>query len=192
LSRVSPRFSEGSVAYAKDGRRYVVEEVAGGLVYCTSDGGAEAEFGESQLMTESEWAARTGGKREMLYVRLRQARAFGPAKGVIDRGGAEQALARAERLFPGLLDFTAFTAASRALSESGDESFIPELSIIKCRAIFDAASPETRATLLSGIIGAPAEKMVSASKLGDNMARAMIEKGLDTARFEAFGARRRQ
>jgi hypothetical protein len=32
---------------------------------------------------------------------------------------------------------------------------------------------------------------VNASKLGDNLARAMIEKGLDAAKFEAFGGRRR-
>ncbi len=188
---MASRFSEGAAAYGKDGRRYRVDEVAGGLVYCRSESGAEAEFGETQLMTEGEWAARTGGKREMLYARLKQARAFAPAKAKLDRDAAEQALARAERLFPGLLDFTAFTAASRALSESGDESFIAELSIAKCRAIFDATPPETRAGLLSGMIGAAPETMVNASKLGDNLARAMIEKGLDAAKFEAFGGCRR-
>ncbi len=188
---MASRFSEGAVAYGADGRRYRVDEVAGGLVYCVSESGAEAEFAETQLRTESEWAARTGGKREMLYARLKQSRIFGPGKTGLDRDAAEQALARAERLFPGLLDFTAFSAASRALSESGDESFISELSIVKCRAIFDSASPETRASLLSGMIGAAPDKMVSASRLGDNLARAMIEKGLDAARFEAFGGRRR-
>ncbi len=187
-----PRFSEGAVAYAKDGRRYTVDEVADGLVYCTGDGGAESEFGETQLFTESEWAARNGGKRDMLYGRLKQARLFGPARGGLDRGGAAQAVAKAERLFPGLLDFTAFTAASRVLTELGDAAFIPELSIVKCRAIFDSAAPDTQATLLAGMIGAAPETMINASGLGDNLARAMIEKGLDGAKFEAFGSRRRQ
>jgi hypothetical protein len=189
---VASRFTEGATAYAKDGRRYIVEEVAGGLVYCKSDGGAEAEFGETQLMTESEWATRNGGKRDMLYVKLKQSRQFAAVKSALDRAGAEQALARAERLFPGLLDFTAFTAASRALADAGDAAFIPELSIVKCRAIFDGAEPQTRAGLLAALIGASPETMVNASKLGDNLARAMIDKGLDADGFEAFGSRRRQ
>jgi hypothetical protein len=133
----------------------------------------------------------------MLYTRLKQARAFAPPKGQPTKGGpdpagSEQALARADRLFPGILDFTAFTAASRALVDSGDASFIPELSIVKCRAIFDAAPPATRAGLLAGMIGAVPDAMVNASKLGDNLARAMIEKGLDRTAFEAFVGRRRR
>ena len=67
-----------------------------------------------------------------------------------------------------------------------------ELSIIKCREVFDGAEPQTRATLLAGLVGAPADKIVAGTKLGDNLTRAMIEKGLDAAAFEAFGSRRRQ
>ena len=40
----------------------------------------------------------------------------------------------------GLLDFAAFSVASRALDEQGDRALIPELSIIKCREVFDAVS----------------------------------------------------
>ena len=189
---MATRFSPGAVAYAKDGRHYVVDEVAGGMVYCTAPGGAETEFPDAQLMTEAEWAARTGGRREMLYTRLKQAKAYGPYKGNLDRAGAQKLLAKAEQLFPGILDFAAFYIASRALAENGDQSFIPELSIIKSREIFDATMPETRAALLAALLGAAPEKMVSAAGLGDNLTRAMIDKGLDAAAFEAFGSRRRQ
>ncbi|HTJ64089.1 MAG TPA: hypothetical protein VL899_09785 [Alphaproteobacteria bacterium] len=185
------RFTPGSAVYTKDGRHYVVDEAVHGMVYCTATGGAETEFPESQLMTEAEWAARTGGRREMLYSRLKQSRAFMPPKTVIDHAGAVRTLARVEQLFPGLLDFIAFTAASRMLTESGDQALVAELSIAKCRAVFDAATPEVRANLLAEAISTTPATLISASSLGENMARAMIEKGLDTAAFDAFGSRRR-
>jgi hypothetical protein len=188
---VSQRFPAGAPAYAKDGRRYTVEEAVGGVAYCISEGGAEAEFAEAQLMTEAEWTARSGGKRERLYGQLKQARAYAPYRGPLERAESEQLLARAERLFPGLLDFAAFTVASRVLTETGDQAFIPELSIVKCRAVFDAVGPETRAALLSGILGTAPDKLAGAARLGDNLARAMIEKGLDASAFDAFCSRRR-
>ena len=189
---MAARFSPGAVAYAKDGRRYVVDEVAGGLVYCTASGGAETEFPEAQLFTEAEWTARSGGRRDALYSRLKQARAYAPHKGELDRAAAAHFVAKAEQLFPGLLDFAAYTVASRMLSESGDQALIPELSIVKCREIFDGAAPETKAALLAGLVGAAPDKIVSGAKLGDNLTRAMIDKGLDAKAFEAFGSRRRQ
>jgi hypothetical protein len=189
---VPNRFPPGAAAYAKDGRRYIVDEVADGLVYCTAPGGAETEFREDQLMNEAEWSARTGGRREMLYSRLKQARVYAPQKAVLDRTGAQRLVTKAEQLFPGILDFVAFTVASRVLSENGDQSFIPELSIIKCREIFDATPVETRAGLIAAQLGTAPDKMISAAGLGDNLARAMIEKGLNADAFEAFGSRRRQ
>jgi hypothetical protein len=186
------RFPPGAVAYTKDGRRYVVDEVAGGTAYCTAPGGAETEFPESQLMTETEWIARGGGRRDAIYARLRQARLYAPYKAPLDGGDCEHFLKTAERLYPGLLDFAAFTAASRILSESGDQALLPELSIVKCREVFDAALPQTRAAVLANVLGAAPEKIVGGARLGDNLARAMIGKGLDAAAFEAFGSRRRQ
>jgi hypothetical protein len=186
------RFPPGSAVYAKDGRRYVVDEVAGGLVYCTAPGGAETEFPEGQLVTEAEWNARSGGRRDTMYARLKQGKAYAPYRGTLDRAGAQRLLAKAEQLYPGLLDFTAFTIASRILTENGDKALIPELSIVKCREIFDGAPVETRAALLAAQLGAAPDKMVSAAAMGDNMARAMIDKGLDAAAFETFGSRRRQ
>ncbi len=186
------RFPPGAVAYAKDGRRYVVEEVAGGVAYCTAPGGAETEFPESQLVTEAEWSARSGNRLDVIYAKIKQARAYAPYKGTLERAASEYLLSRAEQLFPGLLDFTAFSVASRALDESGDRLLIPDLSIVKCRALFDSATPQTRATLLAGLVGAVPEKIVGGARLGDNLTRAMIERGLDAAAFEAFGSRRRQ
>ena len=186
------RFPPGATAYAKDGRRYVVDEVADGLAYCTAPGGAETEFPESQLMTEAEWSARSGNQRDVIYAKVRQARGYAAYKGPLDRAASEHFLGRAEQLFPGILDFAAFSVASRALDESGDRGSIPNLSIVKCRAVFESATPQTRATLLAGIVAAAPEKIVGGARLGDNLTRAMIEKGLDAAAFEAFGSRRRQ
>jgi len=186
------RFPPGAVAYAKDGRRYVVDEVADGMAYCTAPGGAETEFPESQLMTEAEWTARSGNRRDVIYGKIKQARAYAPYKGTLERAASEDFLKKAEQLFPGLLDFAAFSAASRALDECGDRALIPDLSIIKCRELFESATPQTRATLLAGLVGAVPEKIVGGARLGDNLARAMIGKGLDAAAFEAFGSRRRQ
>jgi hypothetical protein len=189
---MSVRFPPGAAAYAKDGRRYIVDEVAHGVAYCTAPGGAETEFPEAQLATEAEWSARSGNRRDMTYTKLKQARAYAPYKGTLERAASEHFLKRAEQLFPGLLDFAAFSVASRALDENGDRALIPELSIVKCREVFEAATPQTRATLLAGMLGAVPEKIVAGARLGDNLARAMIEKGLDAAAFEAFGSRRRQ
>jgi len=186
------RFPPGAVAYAKDGRRYVVDEVAGDTAYCTAPGGGETEFPESQLMTEAEWSARSGNRRDVIYGKIKQARAYAPYKGTLERAASEHFLKKAEQLFPGLLDFAAFSVASRALDESGDRALIPDLSIVKCRELFEGATPQTRATLLAGILGAVPEKIVGGARLGDNLARAMIEKGLDVAAFDAFGSRRRQ
>lgn len=188
---MASRFPSGATVYTKDGRRYVVDEVADGLVYCTAPGGAETEFPEAQLMNEAEWAARSDNRRDTLYSRLRQSRAYAPAKG-LDRAGAERTLTKVAQLFPGILDFVAFTVATRALTDSGDQAFIDELSIVKSRAVFDDTTPETRVNLLAGLVGAAPATLIGAFGLGDNMARAMIEKGLDSAAFEAFGSRRRR
>jgi len=188
---MASRFKSGDIAYSKNGIRYTVDEVADGLVYCTAADGDEAEYGETQVMTASEWAERADSHTATLYTKLKQARAFAPVKG-IDGAEAERFLNKAESLFPGILDFTAFTTASRVLTEAGNADLIAQLSIIKCRAIFDAAEAATRASLLAGIAGSPADKLLSASRMGDNMARAMIAKGLDAAAFDAFGMRRRQ
>jgi hypothetical protein len=189
-----PRFRPGAAAYAKDGRRYTVDEVADGIVYCASPNGAETEFPEAQLMTEAEWAASSGGKRDSAHDAVKQSRAFTPYKGPLDRAGAEALLAKAERLFPGILDFTAFNAASRAAADAGSQGAAADLSIVKCRAIFDAATPQTRAALLAGIMGIAPDRAVSAAGLGDNLLRAMIDKGLAAASvsYETFRSRRRQ
>jgi hypothetical protein len=185
------RFRPGAAVFAKDGRRYTVEEVVDGLVYCTAPNGAEAEFPESQLLNETEWAARSDNRRDTLYSRLKQARAYAPAKG-LDRAGAEAALNRADQLFPGILDFVAFTVASRALTEMGDQAFVPELSIVKSRAVFDGCPPETRTSLLAAQLRTTPQTLIGAFGLGENMARAMVEKGLDHTAFEDFGFRPRR
>jgi hypothetical protein len=186
------RFPAGATAYAKDGKRYVVEETVDGTVYCHSEAGAEAEFPEAQLTSEAERPSGAGRYSEPLYTRLRQSTLYAPYKGPIERKDAEHLLARAAQLFPGILDFAAFNAARRAFDKTTGGQQMPELSIIKCRELFDSVTPQTRASLLAGLVGAAPDKLVSAGRVGDNLVRAMIEKGLDAAAFEAFGGRRRQ
>jgi hypothetical protein len=184
------RFLPGSTVYAKDGRSYIVEDVADGLVYCTTPGGAETEFPESLLMSEADWAAKTktGQHREISYDRLKQSRHFLPAGEKLDAAGAERLLAKAQRLSPGLLDFAALTLATRILVEHREEALVAQLSIRKCRAVFDAAPPAVRARLLADLLGARAEALVGAAALGDNLLTAMFAKGLEPlqAEYEAF------
>ncbi|HWK44603.1 MAG TPA: hypothetical protein VNT30_07770 [Stellaceae bacterium] len=188
------RFRVGAVAYAKDGRTYVVDEVDDGIVYCSSPNGAETEFAEDLLMTEAEWSARSGGRRGTLYDRLRREGAYVAPAGKLDGAAATQLLAKIDRLSPGLLDFTAFTVATRVMNASGDQDLLGELSIVKCRAVFEAASPESRANLLAGLLGTQPDVLIGAGRLGDNLMRAMIDKGLaaHADAFESFGSRPRR
>ncbi|MBY0508946.1 MAG: hypothetical protein K2P94_02230 [Rhodospirillaceae bacterium] len=191
---MATKFSPGSKAYDRDGRAYVVEVADGGTVYCTSSNGVEMEFPESTLLSAPEWTARADGRRDVSYARLKQARAFTTPSEKIDRIGAEQLLAKIDRLSPSLLDFAAFTTAKQILIDNKDDDLIAGLSIIKSRAIFDEAKPEVRASLVAGLLSNRAETMISAVKLGDNLLRAMLDKGLaahETA-FEDFQDRPRR
>lgn len=186
---MASRFSPGSIAYARDGRSYTVEAVDGGTVYCTSSNGAETEFPESGLLSATEWAARSDGRRDVSYTRLKQARAYGPAPTEsADRAASEQLLSKVERLSPSLLDFAAYTVARQILTENKDADLISGLSIVKSRLIFEEARPEVRARLLAGVLGVRTDTLLSAVKLGDNLMRAMLEKGLvaHSTDFEEF------
>ena len=194
----STRFPRGSTAYAvKDGRSYIVEECADGVAYCTTESGGEFEFPESALLTETEWVARrnvraagTGGGvgREVSYPRIEKARHYLPGGEKLDAGAAEQMLAKAQRVNPSFLDFVAFTIAARILTEHKEQDLIPQLSVRRCRAIFNAAPPAVRARLVADILEARPDALVSAGSLGDNVLKAMIAKGLElrAAAFEDF------
>ncbi len=177
------RFAPGSKAYGKDGRMYTVDEVTDGVVYCRSENGVETEFPDSSLATPVEWAAQADGRRDLAYSRVRQSKAFTTPAAKVDRTGAERLLAQADRLVMGLLDFAAFTAAARVLEEQ--KASTDNLSIVKCRQVFDAAAPEVRAGLLAAVLGTQSDTLMGAARLGDNMAKAMIDKGL-ALRAEAF------
>jgi len=191
---MAPKFSPGSKAYDRDGREYVVEVSDGGTVYCTSSNGVETEFPESALLSSAEWDVRADGRRDVSYSRLKQARAFTTPSEKIDRAGAEQLLTKIDRLSPSLLDFAAFTTAKQILMDNKDDDLIAGLSIIKSRAIFDEAKPEVRASLIAGLLSNRADNMISAVKLGDNLLRAMLDKGLlaHEAAFEDFQDRPRR
>ena len=185
---MAARFAPGAVVYTKDGRSYTVEDVEDGIVYCTASGGGQTEFAEEALVSEAEWAAKSGGRRDLFYTRLRAAPAFVNATGKLDGAAAAQLLIKIERLSPGILDYTAFRAAARVMTENGDASDIEGLSITKSREVFDAAKPEVRLTLLAGLFGMATDALADAGRLGDNLMRALIEQGLapQAAEFEEF------
>ncbi|MGH7034223.1 MAG: hypothetical protein ACREFL_10880 [Stellaceae bacterium] len=190
---MASKFRRGATVYAANGRSYVVAEVDEGVVYCSTAGGAETEFAEANLLTEAEWTARSDNKAGLIYARLRQARAYAAPPPKLDRLGAEQVLAKIERLMPGMLDYAAFTIAARILADSGDAALAGGLSIVKCREVFEAARPELRASLVASLLATPPEALIGAGRLGDNLMRAMLDKGMagQEADFEAFGDRRR-
>lgn len=191
---MASRFVRGATAYTQDGRAYIVEEVEDGTVYCTSKAGAETEFAEAALLTEAEWAAKTGGRRDLFYTRLKQARPYASHSGKQDAATSEQLLSKIERQSPGLLDYAAFTTAARVMEENGDGELVSGLSIKKCREVFDAAKPEVRVSLVAGLLGMAPDALVDAGRLGDNLMRALIEKGLapQAEAFEEFCDRPRR
>jgi hypothetical protein len=193
------RFRPGDTAFAANGTAYLVEDVDGDTVYCALPSGAEAEFPASALSTTTEWAARADKKRAQLYDRLKQARAYteqpqGAKGGKLDGAAAAQVVARSERLVPGILDFAAYATATRIVAASDDAALAEGLSIGRCRAVFDTARPEVQAGLLAALLGTPVEPFVAAGRLGDNLLRALLDKGMarHEAAFASFGDRRRR
>jgi hypothetical protein len=193
------RFSPGATAYAPNGTAYTVEDVADGIVYCSLPSGAEAEFPAAALATAAEFAARSDKRRNAIYERLKQARAYTQSpdtrlRARLDPAACEQVLAKSELLCAGILDFAAFTVAARCVVEAGDGDLVPGLSVARCRAVFDGAGPAIRAGLLAALLGTPPDVLVGAGRLGDNLIRAMLDKGMAPHRtaFESFGDRRRR
>jgi hypothetical protein len=179
------KFPRGAIAYTQNGRRYTVEETADGTAYCIGDNGAETEFAESALFTEAEWTARNAKRAGNVYDRIKRARVYQTAAGKLDRAAATALLARVDKLSPGILDFTAFTVAGRVLAEAGEAHLADGLSISKCRSVFEASAPEIRASLLAALLATPVDVLLNAARLGDNLMRALIDKGM-AAQAEAF------
>jgi hypothetical protein len=179
------KFPRGAIVFTQNGRRYTVEEITDGTVYCVGDNGAETEFAESALLTEAEWGARDEKRAGNVYDRIKRARPYAGPPAKLDHGAATTVLARVDKLSPGILDFAAFTVAGRILAETGEANLAERLSISKCRAVFEAASPEIRASLLASLLSTPPDVLMGAARLGDNLMRALIEKGM-AAQADAF------
>lgn len=179
------KFPRGAIAYTQNGRRYTVEDVADGTAYCVGDNGAETEFAEAALLTEAEWAARNEKRAGNIYDRIKRARLYQTPGAKLDRAAATALLARIEKLSPGILDYAAFTIAGRILDEAGEAPLADGLSISKCRAVFEAAAPEIRASLLAALLATPPDVLLNAARLGDNLMRALIDKGM-ASQAEAF------
>ena len=180
---MTDRFPPGSTAYTKDGRAYTVDEAEDGVVYCSLPNGTETDFPESALLNEKEWASQSGGQDDVLYGRIKRAKPYAAPAEKLNAQAAEIVLSRAESLTPGVLDFAAFTIATRSLQDSGHGG--QELSIKKCRAVFDAHVPEVRVNALAHVLSTQAKILVNIANQGDNLVRALVEKGI-AAHGDAF------
>ncbi len=188
------RFPPGSTAYTKDGRAYTVEEVAGGIVYCSLPNGTETDFPETQLLTATEWQGQSGGQDDVLYGRVARAKAYAMLATKVDPSAAASFLQRADQLSPGLLDFAAVTIAERALADSGHGAQAEGLSIIKCRKVFDDRAPEVQLSALASVLGADAKVLAGMANVGDNLIRAILDQGMAShaQAFEDFCDRPRR
>src|SRR5665213_3408238 len=197
---MASKFRRGGTVYDKHGRAYVVEDVEGGIVYCSTESDVETEFPEASLVTEAEWNARhtrtandqRGPLGDRVYERVKASRVYMMPTAKLDPAASREVLAKVERLLPGILNFTALVTAERALDAEGDGG-LSDLSLVKCREVFDAAKPEIRASLVAGLFGSSPEVFVGLGRLGDNLMRAMLEKFLDAygTEFNQFRAGRR-
>ena len=176
---MAERFQRGGVAYAKDGRKYRVDEVEDGIVYCSSDAGAEAEFAVDQLMTQSEWDARGKGDRDRIYAKLKVADAYARPGPRLEKGAGEKVIAAIGRLMPALLDFAAYRVAVDFLTQSGEGASVAGLSIVKCRQVFDGAPLDIRIGILARTLGVPPKTLIDAAQIGDNLMRAILSKGME-------------
>ena len=176
---MAERFQRGGVAYAKDGRKYRVDDIEDGIVYCSSAAGAETEFSSDQLLSEAEWEARGKSDRDKVYGRLKLSDAYAKPGPRLDKGAGEKVLAAIGRLMPALLDFAAYRIAADFLAQAGEGDLLAGLSIVKCRAVFDAAGLDVRIGLLARILGVPPKTLIDAAQIGDNLMRAILSKGMD-------------
>ena len=185
---MSVRFVPGATVYTKDGKSYTVDDVEDGTVYCASPGGAQTEFAAEALLNESEWAAKSDGRRDLFYTRLKLAKPYTSHSGKQDAAVSTQLLAKIDRLCLGILDYAAFITAERVMIDNGDAQLVSGLSIAKCRAVFDETKPEVRLSLLAAMLGMNTDALLDAGRLGDNLMLALIEKGLAShgEAFEAF------
>ena len=182
---MSARFIPGATVYTKDGKSYTVDDVEDGMVYCTSPGGAQTEFAADALHNESEWAAKSDGRRDLFYTRLKLAKPYTDFTGKQDGATTSLLLDKIDRLALGILDYAAYITAERVMIDNGDGQLVSGLSIPKCRAVFDEARPEVRLSLLAAMLGINTDALLDAGRLGDNLMLALIEKGL-ASHGEAF------
>src|SRR5882757_9844219 len=103
---MAKEFARGETVYAKDGKKYRVDDVEDGIVYCSSSSGAETEFAADQLFSGEEWEARSAGDRDRLYGRLKVSEAYTKPGPRLDKGSGEKVLAVLGRLMPELVPFT--------------------------------------------------------------------------------------
>ena len=173
------RFRVGGHAYAKDGRKYRIDEVEDGIVSCSSDAGAETEFPADQLLSQAEWEARGQGDRDRVYGKLKISDAYAKPGPRLEKGAGEKVIAAIGRLMPALLDFAAYRIAADFLASSGEAGSVAGLSIVKCRQVFDSAPLDVRIGLLARTLGVPPKTLLDAAQIGDNLMRAILSKGME-------------
>ncbi len=191
---MTERFLPGSTAYTKDGRAYTVDEAEDGVVYCTLPNGAETDFPESALFNEKEWASRSGSQDDVLYGRIKRNPTYAAPSASLDRTAAKKIIARSDQLAPGVIDFVAYEIASRSVEASGHSDQREGLSIVKSRAVFDSHPAEIQVSALARVLGAEPSVLISVADLGENILKAIIDKGvaLHHDAFEDFCDRPRR
>jgi hypothetical protein len=175
---MAERFARGGVAYAKDGKKYRVDDVEDGTVYCSSPSGAETEFAAEHLLSEAEWESRSARDRDKIYGRLKLSDAYTNPGVRLDKGAGERVLAAIGRLMPELLGFAAYQIAADLLQQGGDGTLVSSLSVAKCRAVFDEATLDVRIGLLARVLGVAPKTLIDAGQIGDNLMRAILAKGI--------------
>jgi hypothetical protein len=175
---MAERFQRGGVAYAKDGRKYRIDDIEDGIIYCSSAAGAETEFAADQLLNQAEWDARGKSERDKIYSRLKLSDAYAKPGPRLDKGAGEKVLAAIGRLMPALLDFAAYRIAVDFLQQAGEPDHVAGLSIVKCRTVFDSATLDVRIGLLARILGVAPKTLIDAAQIGDNLMRAILSKGM--------------
>src|SRR5260221_6273326 len=101
---MASKFRPGATAYAPNGRAYVVDDVADGIVYCSLPSGAESEFPDAASLTEAEMQLRSDKRRGLVHDRLKQSPAHTEIRAKLEPVACEPMLAQRERLSPRLPD----------------------------------------------------------------------------------------
>jgi hypothetical protein len=166
------RFQAEDVVYTKDGRKYYVDLVEDGIVFCSTANGAEADFHPDQLLTEAEWEAEQATRHRSAIPLPNGFRSPAPRPGDIKR--CERVIAEVNRLLPDLLGYTAFRVADTILREqSGEGVGVGETKAV-IAAFNQTVPPVEQVNLLAAVIGATPDVLIGMLEMSDQEKRQVL------------------